>query len=170
MVWCSSHSSGYINMNNNNNAFDQFFCYSVYFLPWALILPGITNEISTSSFTFGWFWVVSFIIFLFSPRTVFKSVMRGWEACLVLWHRLLGPWLSSLHLVIWRGTLSYLALVGDRGRLLTHAPWPSQDLLSCLHGSLFGMLFTLRAACSCDCPGMGGDSTNLPDEPTRTPL
>lgn len=88
----------------------------------------------------------------------------------MLWHRLMGPWLS-LHLLIWRGTLSYLVLVGERDRLLMHSPWPPLKT-SCLglHGSLFRMLFTLSAACSCDCPGMGGDSTNLPDEPTRTPL
>ena len=116
MDWCSSHSSGYINMNNNN-AFDQFFCYSVYFLPWALILQGIKNETSTDFFNFGCFWVVSFIIFLPPPPPHPPGLclmMRGWEAYLVPWHHLVGPWLSSLHLVIWGGTLSYLVLVIDR--------------------------------------------------------
>ena len=112
---------------NNNNAFDQFFCYSVYFLPWALILQGIKNEISTDFFNFGCFWVVSFIIFLPPPPPPPPGLclmMRGWEAYLVPWHHLVGPWLSSLHLVIWGGTLSYLVLVIDRGRLLIHTPWP----------------------------------------------
>ena len=46
------------------------------------------------------------------------------SAILFPWHHLVGPWLSSLHLVIWGGTLSYLVLVIDRGRLLIHTPWP----------------------------------------------
>lgn len=167
MVWCSSHSSGYINMNNNNNAFDQFFCYSVYFLPWALILPGIKNEISTNSFTFGWFWVVSFIIFLFTPRIVFKSVMRGMLSAVASFN---GPLVISPPCHLARH--SVLPGIGGWKRQIVNALslTPSQDSCLSLCGSLFRMLFSLSAACSCDCPGMGGDSTNLPDEPTRTPL